>query len=377
MYALGFLVVILVLGLVRSPWALFAVPAATLLAFAFAAVGMAATTFMRSWQDFDLINLVVLPLFLFSGTFYPLSAYPEPMRILVQATPLWQGVDMIRALITGVGGPGDPVARGLSRGHGARRPRGGGPPAGPHAAQVGPPGTDCMPPTEPAAAARAARDLPALDDAITGVRRLSAPGRLARGAGTGQGRPVPRRAVLGPAGPGLRRSGTRGSCSSASRPPPTAPTARVASSPGDASGDFLWRALHAVGLADRPVGRRAGDGLTLRGVRVTAAVRCAPPANRPTPAEQATCRPYLVRELELLGDLRVIVPLGAIGWDATLRSLAALGHVGAAPKAAVRPWRGGIRRPVHGPRVRITRASRTRSPAASRRRCWRRCWPAP
>ena len=66
LYALGFVVVILLLGLVRSPWAVFAVPAATLLAFAFAAVGMAATTFMRSWQDFDLINLVVLPLFLFS-----------------------------------------------------------------------------------------------------------------------------------------------------------------------------------------------------------------------------------------------------------------------------------------------------------------------
>ena len=101
LYALGFVVVILVLGLVRSPWAILSVPAATLLAFAFAAVGMAATTFMRSWQDFDLINLVVLPLFLFSGTFYPLAAYPEPLRIVVQLTPLWQGVDMIRALVTG------------------------------------------------------------------------------------------------------------------------------------------------------------------------------------------------------------------------------------------------------------------------------------
>lgn len=101
LYALGFVVVILVLGLVRSPWVVLAVPAATLLAFAFAAVGMAATTFMRSWQDFDLIQLVVLPLFLFSGTFYPITAYPEPLRILVQMTPLWQGVDMIRALVTG------------------------------------------------------------------------------------------------------------------------------------------------------------------------------------------------------------------------------------------------------------------------------------
>ena len=101
---------------------------------------------------------------------------------------------------------------------------------------------------------------------------------------------------------------------------------------GDASGDFLWRALHAVGLADRPVSRRAGDGLTLSGVRVTAAVRCAPPANKPTREEQATCRPYLVREIGLLEQLRVVVPLGAIGWDAALRALAALGHPIPAPR---------------------------------------------
>jgi lipooligosaccharide transport system permease protein len=101
LYSLGFMVVIMALGLVASPWAVFAVPAAMLLAFAFAAVGMAATTFMRSWQDFDLINLVVLPLFLFSGTFYPIAAYPEPLQVLVRLTPLWQGTDMIRALTTG------------------------------------------------------------------------------------------------------------------------------------------------------------------------------------------------------------------------------------------------------------------------------------
>jgi lipooligosaccharide transport system permease protein len=101
LYAIGFVVVIAVLGLVRSPWVMLAVPSATLLAFAFAAVGMAATTFMRSWQDFDLIQLVVLPLFLFSGTFYPISAYPEPFQLIVQLTPLYQGVDLIRALLTG------------------------------------------------------------------------------------------------------------------------------------------------------------------------------------------------------------------------------------------------------------------------------------
>jgi uracil-DNA glycosylase len=95
---------------------------------------------------------------------------------------------------------------------------------------------------------------------------------------------------------------------------------------GDASGDFLWRAMHEVGLASQPDGHRAGDGLRLTGARVLAAVRCAPPANKPTPDEQARCRPYLARELELLPSLRVIVPLGGIGWDATLRTLAILGY---------------------------------------------------
>jgi lipooligosaccharide transport system permease protein len=101
LYAVGFVVVIWLLGLASSPWFLLAVPAAVLIGFAFAAVGMAATTFMRSWQDFDLIQLVILPLFLFSGTFYPLEAYPEPLRIVVELTPLWHGVDLLRSLTTG------------------------------------------------------------------------------------------------------------------------------------------------------------------------------------------------------------------------------------------------------------------------------------
>ncbi len=94
---------------------------------------------------------------------------------------------------------------------------------------------------------------------------------------------------------------------------------------GDASGDFLWRGLHRVGLADRPSSRRADDGLMLRDVRVAAVVRCAPPANKPTPDERDRCLPYLAREIALLTRLRVIVPLGAFGWDGTLRALAALG----------------------------------------------------
>jgi uracil-DNA glycosylase len=95
---------------------------------------------------------------------------------------------------------------------------------------------------------------------------------------------------------------------------------------GDASGDFLWAALYRAGLADRPSSRRADDGLTLTDVYVAAAVRCAPPANKPTPDERDTCAPYLARELGLLSDGRVLVALGAYGWDAALRAMAANGH---------------------------------------------------
>lgn len=92
---------------------------------------------------------------------------------------------------------------------------------------------------------------------------------------------------------------------------------------GDRSGDFLFAALHRAGLADRPTSVSADDGLTLRGVRVTAPVRCAPPGNKPTPAERRTCGPYLGREIELLGpSVRVAVALGAFGWDALLSTLA-------------------------------------------------------
>ena len=105
LYALGFMVVLLVLGLIQSPWVVLAVPAALLVGFAFGAVGMAATSFMKTWQDFDLIQLVVLPLFLFSGTFYPIESYPEALRVIVQLTPLYQGVDLIRALTVGALSP--------------------------------------------------------------------------------------------------------------------------------------------------------------------------------------------------------------------------------------------------------------------------------
>ena len=105
LYAIGFMAVISVLGLVTSPLAILAIPAALLLGFAAGAVGMAATSFMRTPQDFDLINVIVLPMFLFSATFYPIEAYPEAIRGIVSVTPLYQGVALIRGLTVGVIGP--------------------------------------------------------------------------------------------------------------------------------------------------------------------------------------------------------------------------------------------------------------------------------
>lgn len=100
---------------------------------------------------------------------------------------------------------------------------------------------------------------------------------------------------------------------------------------GDASGDFLWAALHRAGLADRPSSRRADDGLTLTDTYIAAAVRCAPPLNKPTIDERDACAPFLVRELALLDGVRVILALGQFGWDAGLRALAVGGHA-ARPK---------------------------------------------
>ena len=105
LYAIAFMVVMLALGLVHSAWAVAAVPVALLVGFASAAAGMTATTFMRSWQDFEYIMLATLPMFLFSATFYPLSVYPRPIQIVVECTPLYQGVALMRGLTLGVVGP--------------------------------------------------------------------------------------------------------------------------------------------------------------------------------------------------------------------------------------------------------------------------------
>jgi lipooligosaccharide transport system permease protein len=105
-YAVAFLVVAAISGATTSWWSVLAVPAATLIGLAFAAIGMAVTTYLRSWQDFDFVQLAIMPMFLFSATFYPLSTYSESLQWVVQATPLYHGVAMIRDLWLGDVGPG-------------------------------------------------------------------------------------------------------------------------------------------------------------------------------------------------------------------------------------------------------------------------------
>ena len=100
-YSAAFLAIMAILGLVESWWALLALPAAILIGFAFAAAGLAATTFLRGWQDFEFVQLAVLPLFLFSTTFYPLSVYPRPLQVVVECTPLYHGIELVRRLVTG------------------------------------------------------------------------------------------------------------------------------------------------------------------------------------------------------------------------------------------------------------------------------------
>jgi lipooligosaccharide transport system permease protein len=100
-YSTGFLAVMVAMGLVSSWWAVLAVPAALLIGLCFGALGMAATTFMRSWQDFEWVTLGMMPLFLFSATFFPVSALPEAARWVVEATPLYRGVVLCRELTTG------------------------------------------------------------------------------------------------------------------------------------------------------------------------------------------------------------------------------------------------------------------------------------
>jgi lipooligosaccharide transport system permease protein len=101
-YAVGFLIVMQIMGLVLSPLAILAIPAVILIAAGFASIGMAFTSYMKTFQQMDWLPMVMLPMFLFSATFFPITVYPEAIQIMVQCFPLWHGVELIRMLTTGV-----------------------------------------------------------------------------------------------------------------------------------------------------------------------------------------------------------------------------------------------------------------------------------
>ena len=120
---------------------------------------------------------------------------------------------------------------------------------------------------------------------------------------------------------------------------------------GDRSGDWLYAALHRAGFANQARSEHRDDGLRLRDAYVTAVNRCAPPGNRPTPAERDNCLPYLVAELRAARARRVLVALGSFAWDGALRALRAAGRRGPAPQAALRPRRRGAGRPLRAARL--------------------------
>ncbi|HTJ66504.1 MAG TPA: ABC transporter permease [Actinospica sp.] len=105
MYAVAFTAVVAFFGVLTSPWAILAIPAALLIGLGFAGLGMAIATFMKSWQDFEVVNLLMMPMFLFSTTFFPLGVYPRGLQLFVEITPLYQGIEIIRDLMLGVVGP--------------------------------------------------------------------------------------------------------------------------------------------------------------------------------------------------------------------------------------------------------------------------------
>jgi uracil-DNA glycosylase family 4 len=190
-----------------------------------------------------------------------------------------------------------------------------------------------------------ARDLGTLDDEVTRCRacprlvawreRVAAEKRAAFRDQTYWGRPVP---GFGPTDAALAIVGLAPAAHGANR------TGRMFT--GDRSGDVLYAALHAVGLASQPTSTHRGDGLTLYRTRITAPVHCAPPANKPTPAERDACRPWLVRELELLRPtLRAVLVLGGFGWQALLPALDAADW----PVPTPRPrFRHGTEVALHG-----------------------------
>src|SRR3990172_5715201 len=101
LYSAAFLAVIVVLGLVESWWALLTLPACFVIGFGFAGAGIAAVTWMRNWKDFDLVTLIMLPMFMFSATFYPIPVYPTVLEWIVRVLPLYHGIELVRSLTTG------------------------------------------------------------------------------------------------------------------------------------------------------------------------------------------------------------------------------------------------------------------------------------
>ena len=201
-----------------------------------------------------------------------------------------------------------------------------------------------------ARSARATRELAVLDARISGCRacpRLVAwreeVARVKRASFREEdywGRPVP---GLGPADARIAVVGLAPAAHGGNR------TGRVFT--GDRSGDWIFAALWRAGLTNQPTSTHVGDGLELTGVRVAAAVRCAPPDNAPTPAERDTCSPWLARELALLPDLRVAVVLGGFGWTALWPVLADAGYALPRPRPA---FGHGVEVPVAGPRGELT-----------------------
>lgn len=109
LYATGFTAVMGLMGLITTPWALLMVPASVLIAFGFASIGMGITSFLKTFQQMDWVNFVMLPMFLFSATFYPLSVYPQAIQWLIQAMPLWHGVELLRQISVGTFTAATPV----------------------------------------------------------------------------------------------------------------------------------------------------------------------------------------------------------------------------------------------------------------------------
>lgn len=101
MYAIGFTIVVTPMGLIPSAWGILAIPAAVLIAWGFAALGMGVTSYMKNFQQMNWVNFFLLPMFLFSGTFFPLTVYPDWLQLIIKVLPLWQAVEMIRALTLG------------------------------------------------------------------------------------------------------------------------------------------------------------------------------------------------------------------------------------------------------------------------------------